>query len=65
MRRITYYGNILIFHCSYYKKTYPDKVVFKYIMYEFLINFIGKDIRYLNINELQEHLNDFFYRDQD
>ena len=34
-------------------------------MYEFLINFIGKDIRYLNLNKLQEHLNEIFDREQD
>ena len=65
MRRITYHRNILILHYSYYNKTYPDKVLFKYIMYEFLINFIGKDIRYLNLDELQEHLNEIFDRVQD
>ena len=56
MRRITDTENILILHYSYYNKTYPDKVLFKHIMYEFLINFIGKDIRYLNLDKLQEHL---------
>ena len=65
MRRITYHNNILILSYNYYKKTYPDKVLFKYIMYEFLINFIGKDIRYLNLDELQKHLNDIFDREQD
>ena len=65
MRRITDRENILILNYSYYNKTYPDKVLFKYIMYEFLINFIGKDIRYLNLNKLQEHLNEIFDREQD
>ena len=65
MRRITYHNNILTLSYNYYKKTYPDKVLFKYIMYEFLINFIGKDIRYLNLVDLQKHLNDIFDREQD
>ena len=65
MRRITYHNNILILNYSYYKKTYPDNVLFKYIMYEFLINFIGKDSRYLKLDELHKHLNEIFDREQD
>ena len=65
MERVTHSENILILNYSYYNKTYPDKVLFKYIMYEFLINFIGKDIRYLNLDRLQEHLNEIFDREQD
>ena len=65
MKHVTRRENILILHYSYYNKTYPDKVLFKYIMYEFLISFIGKDIRYLNLDRLQEHLNEIFDREQD
>ena len=57
--------NILRLNYSYYNKIYPDKVLFKNIMYEFLINFIGNDINYLNLYELQEHLNEIFDKEED
>ena len=57
--------NILRLNYSYYNKKYPDKVLFKNIMYEFLINFIGNDINYLNLDELQEHLNEIFDKEED
>ena len=65
MRIITYRENILILNYSYYNKTYLDKVLFKHIIYEFPINFIGIDIKYLNLDELQEHFNEIFDREQD
>ena len=65
MYHITTQTNILRLNYSYYNKTYPDKVLFKNIMYEFLINFIGNDINYLNLDELQEHLNEIFDKEED
>ena len=38
MYHMTTQENILRLHYDYCKKSYPDKVLFKNIMYEFLIN---------------------------
>ena len=65
MKHVTRRENISILHYDYYKKSYPDKLLFKNIMYEFLVNFIGKDIDYLNLDELQKHLSEIFDREQD
>ena len=65
MHRITHRENILVLHYDYSKKTNPDKVLFKYIMYEFLINVIEEDVKHPSVDDLQAHLNEIFDREQD
>ena len=52
--------NILTIKYSWYRKTYPDKMLFKLLVYEYLNNLIFLDKKYINNDELKIYLNDVF-----
>ena len=52
--------NILIMNYSYYKKSYPDRMLCKNLMYEYLLYLMGRDKVYIDIDGLNKYLDDVF-----
>ena len=57
---IKQHTNISRMNCSYYNKLYPDRVLCKTLMYEYLMDLMGNDKMYIDINELRRYLDDVF-----
>ena len=53
-------SNILTMRYSYYKNIYNDKWLCKLIAYEYLIDLISYDKKYIDNDELKNYLNDVF-----
>ena len=54
------YTNILIMNYSYYKKSYPDRILCRNLMYEYFLYLMGRDIVYVNELKIWNYVCDVF-----
>ena len=44
----------------YYKKEYPDNILIKLILYEYILELVGGDIMYMELEDIHEYLDEIF-----
>ena len=44
----------------YYNKVYPDKILIKLILYEYILELVGDDMVYMELEDIHKYLDDIF-----